>query len=81
MKILLILMVLSSFSPALLPQDPPHPDAVAFCQHANEDDDATFCSCPTANDGNLCKSDEPYPAFCKKMCGHAKDCHCCGINK
>ena len=63
----------------VVPQDPPLPDAVAFCQHTNEAADASYCSCPTAYDGQLCRSDEPLPNFCKKMCGHSRSCHCCNI--
>ena len=61
--------------------DPPLPDAVKFCQHVNERDSKSYCLCPTANDGELCKSEEPLPRFCKRMCGHAKDCHCCNLKK
>lgn len=81
-----VFLILALISTSFLAQgrrrpDPPLPDAVAFCQHTNEKDAASFCTCPTAYDGTLCRSDEPLPAFCKRMCGHAKNCHCCGLHK
>lgn len=79
MKKLLLALMLSMFTAAA--QDPPLPDAVKFCQHTNQKDEKSYCTCPTAHDGELCKSEEPLPNFCKRMCGHARDCHCCGLKK
>lgn len=71
----------STFLWSLPIQDPPRPDAVAFCQHQDKDATASFCECATAFDGQLCKLDEPLPYMCKKQCGHAKSCHCCGLGQ
>lgn len=79
LRYVLLLLVMAVSAPAA--QDPPRPDAVPFCQHEQESQEASFCTCATANDGDLCKSEEPLPNFCKKMCGHAKDCHCCNLKK
>ena len=73
-----IFLLFVMVSTLLALQDAPLPNAVQFCQHVNAKDDASFCQCPTAFDGHLCQSEEPLPNFCKRMCGHAKQCHCCG---
>lgn len=74
-------IVLLAFAGFAQKADPPLPDAKAFCHSMDDTKDAVMCKCATAYDGDLCKSDEPLPNFCKKMCGHAKDCHCCGLHK
>lgn len=63
--------------------DPPLPDAVPFCHMPTEKEKNEYanCTCATVNDGELCKSDEPLPVFCKRACGHAKSCHCCSLKK
>lgn len=79
--LLLALFSLPLSASAFLWQDPPKPDAVAFCQSDNDALEETYCACPSANDGDLCRSDEPLPNFCKKSCGHAKSCSCCPVHK
>jgi hypothetical protein len=78
MRFLLLVSLLGAVF--VLAQDAPHPDAAPFCQHM-DDSKTTYCPCPTANDGTLCSTEDPLPTFCQKMCGHARDCHCCGLNK
>lgn len=64
--------------------DPLQPGAVPFCHKPSPDEDKPVanCTCTENADGiDLCKTDEPLPKFCKKMCGHARDCRCCSAHK
>lgn len=65
---------------AVVPQDPPLPDAVAFCDMSKEiAGSVCMCTHMEENGGGVpCGADEPRPRFCKWQCGHAKSCHCCG---
>ena len=81
-RLLLIGMLILTAAGAQRRQpDPLQPDAVKFCQHMDNMKVASYCDCPTAYEGTLCKSEEPLPNFCKRMCGHARQCMCCGLHK
>ncbi len=63
---------------ATLPQDPPLPDATAYCAMNHKEENGK-CQCTDVEVGGAaCKrNDNNRPRICKFMCGHAKSCHCC----
>ncbi len=81
LAVLLSVTLLLAAAPRPQKPDPPLPDAKAFCHTKDDTAEAVHCTCADANEGTLCQSDEPYPRWCKRMCGHSRDCACCGLKK